>query len=122
MGLRDAIPGLKAHDIVIAPVPLPVVVSFKNEAAFNIIRAAVLDVGGSFPAGSPWEWLKANRPDVITELRKAMYAMNEAYHAQDMAQVTAAADYFVRSHKKAWYLFECRPPVIEQNDLFVAAA
>jgi len=121
MGLRAAIPGLKAHDTVIA-LP-PVVVSFDNEAAINIIRVAVLDVGGSFPAGSPWEWLKDNRPDVIAELRKAMSGMNTAYHAQDMEQVKAAADYFVRSHKKAWKLFEERPPIIErQDDLFVAAA
>lgn len=114
MGLRDAIPGLKAHDTVVQVVD-PVVVSFDNQAAINIIREAVLEVANGYPCGSPWEWLTQNRPDIITELRKSKGAMISAYQSEDQDGVKSAADFFVRSHKKAWKIFGERPPLIERQ-------
>jgi hypothetical protein len=115
MGLRDAIPGLVTHKTVVS-------VSFDNEAAANAIRTAVSDVNASFPCPDAWIWLVANRPDVISELKKCGNDMNVAYQAQSLEQVSAAADRFVRAHKRAWILFEERPPIVERQEaLFLGA-
>jgi hypothetical protein len=115
MGLRDAIPGLKAHDTIVAPAA-PVFVSFDNETAGSIVRAAVVDVNASFPGADVWAWLVATRPDVISELKRFGKDMSLAYLNQDMAAVKSAADRYVRAHLRAWKLFEDRPPVIERQD------
>ena len=125
MGLRDAIPGLKTHDTVISSVPpvTPVVVSFDAESAYAVIRNAIQEIGTAFPAGDAWGWLIANRPDVVSALKQAGNDMNVAFLEQSAEKVTACADRFIRMHKKAFRLFEERPPVIErQDDLFMEAA
>ena len=118
MGLRDAIPGLKAHDTVIAsPLIDPVVVSFDDEAAGNIVRAAVAEVNTSFPSPDVWKWLVDNRPDVISELKRFGKDMSLACLNQDMETLKGAADRYVRAHQRAWKLFADRPPVIERQDV-----
>jgi hypothetical protein len=114
MGLRDAIPGLKAHETIINP---PVqVTSFNDAAALNLVRSAFSDVNSSFPSPDVWVWLRQNRPDVISELKRFGHDMNVAYQAQNMTNVKASADLFVRAHKRAWKLFEERPPIIDRQD------
>lgn len=115
MSLLAAIPGLAAHETAV-PVPPPVVVSFDNAAALRVIRAAVLEVGQAFPAPDPWGWLKANRPDVIEELKVSRDAVDVAYAVQDMKQVKEKAARFVKLHLRAWELYVQRPPVIEVQE------
>lgn len=115
MGLRDAIPGLMAHKTVVS-------VSFENEAASNVIRAAVSGVNASFPGPDAWVWLVANRPDVISELKKFGNDMNVAYQAQNMEQVVAAADRYVRAHERAWVLYNERPPIMERQEALFSVA
>lgn len=114
--LFSAIPGLSALETPIPAVPAPVVVSFDNAAAQNIIREAIHEVACAYPSGSPWQWLVESRPDDVSELKKAGNDMNAAYLAADMEQVKARADRFIRLHKLAWQLYEERPPVIERQD------
>jgi len=118
MSLLSAIPGLSAHDTHIPPLPLPIVVSFNNAAAQDLIRLAVTDVATSYPSPDPWGWLTDNRPDVIKELSRVKADMQSAYESADIERVQASCDVFVRFHKKAWQLYSMRPPVIEvQGDL-----
>jgi hypothetical protein len=117
MSLLSAMPGLALHDTPRPPIP-PVIVVFDNAMAQQIIRQAITDVAMCFPAPDPWGWLLDNRPEVISELKRVGNDMNVAYLALDMVAVSAAADVFVRFHKKAWQIYEQRPPVIEvQGDL-----
>lgn len=120
--LFSAIPGLAAHETAVPPPPAPVVVAFDNAAAQEIIRSAIHDTACAYPSGSPWTWLVDNRPDVISELKKAGNDMNAAYLAADMEQVKAKADRYVRLHKRAWQLYEERPPVIERQDSLLGEA
>jgi hypothetical protein len=123
MSLLSAMPGLAVHETNIPPLPPPVTVAFDDAAAYEIIRCAVRDVALSFPAPDPWGWLTKNRPDVIAELKKSGDDMNVAYLASNMEQVKKTADRFVRIHKRAWQIYEQRPPVIEiQDELMLAAA
>jgi hypothetical protein len=117
MSLLAAMPGLAMHDTPVLPPP-SVVVSFDAAMAQDTIRRAITDVAASFPSPDPWGWLLINRPDVISHLKKTGNDMNLAYLDQNLIAVREAADLYVRSHKKAWQIYETRPPVIEvQGDL-----
>lgn len=113
MGLRDAIPGLKAHDTVVAS-PAPAV-AFDKDAAGDVVREAVAAVNASFPSPDAWSWLVDNRPDVVSELKRFGKEMSLACLNQDMAVLTASADLYVRAHARAWQLYADRRPAAESQ-------
>lgn len=122
-GLLSNIPGLAAHQVQVPEVtPEPARSDFDREAAFRLVSDAVSLLASFYPAGA-LEWLRENRPDVIRYLTEAEIALDMAILAEDITQFRVVLEEYVKYHRKAFKIYEERPPVVEvQDDLFRGAA
>lgn len=113
-GLTDMIPGLSAHRIDIPPVKP----DFDQDVASRLIGDAISILSSLYPSGA-LEWVRVNRPDVAQHLREAADAMDAAANGTNRAALVNAIDRWVSFHKKAFEIYNCRPPVIErQGEIF----
>jgi len=111
--LADMIPGLAAHRIDIPKAP-----AFDQDAAALLVGDAVSIIASLYPAGA-LEWLRDNRPDVAKHLREAADTMDAAANGTDRAALVVAIERWVEFHRKAFSIYQSRPPVIEcQEGLF----
>lgn len=95
---------------------------FDRRWADRLISNALADVDAAYQAGA-LEWINTNRPDVAGFLRETILEIDAAVTAEDGPRVTTAVERFVEAHKRAFRIFEARPPVIEvdpQLDLLAA--
>ncbi len=114
MNLLAAMPGLSKHE---TNIPKPV---FDIDRASKLLREGLVLVNSFYPPGA-MEWLRENRPDVVKQLKQDWKDIDLAIKAEDMKAATLAAETCIKHHRKAFEIFEGRPPVIEiQGDLLAA--
>lgn len=125
MSLLSKIPGLSRHQALEIDQPLPMSTPptyFDRRWADRLIGNALADVDAAYAAGA-LDWIHTNRPDVAAFLRETILEIDAAVTAEDGPRVTTAIERFVEAHKRAFRIFETRPPVIEvdlQLDLLAA--
>lgn len=115
-GLLNAIPGLARHQST-ASAPVK---DFDLERACRLVDDATALLTNDYPAGA-LEWLRQNRPDVARYLKECERDLDAVLMAEDMAQLPKVLDRYVDAHRRAFKVFEARPPVIEvdrQGGLF----
>lgn len=115
MSLLSAIPGLAMHQVA---TPALVAPAFDRERASRLMRDAISLLNSFYPAGA-MEWLRLNRPDVSKELEGTMADIDAAVLVEDLPAVTATLDKFVKYHRKAFSIFEGRPPVVEVQERLI---
>jgi hypothetical protein len=117
MTLLSAIPGLSAHEMKIPAAPI---ILFDRDKAVQILRDGISLINSFYPAGA-MEWLRENRPDVIKQLKSDLLAIEQAISNEDHSKVSVTIELGIKHHRRAFELFELRPPVIEvQGDLLAA--
>jgi hypothetical protein len=67
------------------------------------------------------DWLVANRPDVVAEIRKGRVSIREADQALDMVLLQRACARFIRLHDRAWAVYAERPPIVETQSVLFGA-
>lgn len=111
------IPSIKQYQVEPPPARQ---VPFDREKAMRILRDGVSLINSFYPAGAI-EWLWDNRLDVMKQLRDDRKEINRAILEEDHVAVVAAVESSIRHHRKAFAIYEARPPVVEvQGDLLAA--
>lgn len=106
----------KFKDQPAAPAPP----AFDVDKAHQLLRDGLSLVNSFYPAGA-MEWLRDTRPDIPKQLKADWKAICAAIDAGDIVAVSSAVEVCIRHHRKAFEIFEGRPPVIEvQGDLLAA--
>lgn len=88
---------------------------FDGDKAYRLMRDAISLLNSFYPDGA-LEWLTINRPDVGKHLLEAENDIDQAIFAEDIDQVTAALERYVKLSRAAFKVFEARPPVIEVQE------
>jgi hypothetical protein len=110
----SSLPGLETHRIV----PEEKTPAFDNERAVRLVSDAVSLLESLYPAGG-LEWLRENRRDIIDHLKAAAERLDNAAAGEKLAEFTAALKHYTESYKRAFEVYNGRPPVIErQKGLF----
>lgn len=110
----SSLPGLEAHRIV----PEEKKPVFDHERAVRLVSDAVSLLESLYPQGG-MEWLRENRRDVIDHLKAAEARLDKAAAGEELAEFTAALKHYTESYKRAFEVYNGRPPVIErQKGLF----
>lgn len=109
MGLLDAIPGLAAHqeDLVESA-------EFDRPRADRLIRDAYSFVSSMYPAGA-LEWLGQHRPDVTGYLKECEAAVDAAVLTGDQEKFEKSLEVWSAAHRKAFFIYLERPPVIQRD-------
>jgi hypothetical protein len=114
MSLLSAMPGLSKHETNIPVVP------FDIEKATRLLKDGLALINSFYPPGA-MEWLRENRPDLAKQLKADWKDIDRAINAEDMKSATLTAETCIKHHRKAFEIFEGRPPSIEiQGDLLAA--
>ena len=117
MTLLSAIPGLSAHEMKIPTAPI---IPFDRDKAVQILRDGISLINSFYPDGA-LEWLRENRPDITRQLKADFKAIEQAIMDEDRKKVSGAVEVCIKHHRRAFEIFEVRPPVIEvQGDLLAA--
>lgn len=111
MGLLDAIPGLATHQAE----PVAVIPEFDRQRADSLIRDAYSMASSMYPDGA-LEWLRENRPDVVRYLEECEAGVDAAVLAGDQAVFEKALGLWSAAHRKAFFIFLERPPVIQRDE------
>ena len=90
---------------------------FDFDRQFDHLRNVVGEISAQYPSGA-WEWLSANRLDVINGLQKCVKDVDEAFQSHNNDKINRRLEVFRLSHFKAWDIFNGRPPFIERQDEF----
>lgn len=110
MSRFKSIPGLQKFKETPAPL-------FDIDKAVKLLREGLVLVNSFYPPGA-MEWLRENRPDIPKQLKADWKAIDQAINDEDMTAASVAAELCIKHHRKAFEIFEGRPPVIEvQGDL-----
>jgi hypothetical protein len=107
----SSLPGLAAHRIV----PEEKIPVFDHEKAYRLISDAYSVLTSLYPAGG-LEWLRENRIDVIEHLKSADARLDKAAAGEDLAAFTKALEHYTNSYRRAFDVFNARPPVIERQE------
>jgi hypothetical protein len=107
----SSLPGLAAHRIV----PEEKKPAFNHEKAYRLVCDAVSLLASLYPAGA-LEWIKENRPDIEKCLKEYRQNLDVTSQGDDVGAFTKALGFFVEGHKKAFQVYEARPPVIERQE------
>lgn len=110
-GLADMIPGLQAHRTV----PLESDSQFDQEKASRLVSDAVSLLASLYPSGA-LEWIQTNRPDVFRYLKEATAEMDQTAQGDDKTALVASIERWVKMHRKAFTIYEQRPPVMERRE------
>lgn len=114
MSLLAAIPGLSAHETSVPPPALP---PFDRDKALQLLRDGVSLINSFYPTGA-MEWLREHRTDVITILNADYARIEQSILAEDRTKVAVSVELLIKHHRRAFEIYEARPPVIEiQGDL-----
>lgn len=113
-GLLGNIPGLAAHQIQIPTAKLP----FDHEKAVRLVSDAVGLLNSFYPAGA-LEWIQVNRPDIPRYLKESEAALDQSIENGDQEAFAKALDLYTERHRRAFTIYNERPPVIEvQEEMF----
>lgn len=108
------IPAVRQFQAASAPQP------FDRDKAFQILRDGVSMINSFYPVGA-MDWLRTNRPDVVKQLKADYRNIDQAIHNEDRTAVSVSVELCIKHHRKAFEIFEARPPVIDvQGDLMAA--
>lgn len=107
----SSLPGLAAHRIVPEPP------AFDREKAGRLVSDAISLLESLYPAGG-LEWLRKNRPDVVKHLKEIEVSLDKAIEDGDLEAFTKSLDLYTKAYKKAFEIYNARPPVIDQESLF----
>ncbi len=110
-GLADMIPGLQAHRTV----PTDAAHQFDQEKASRLVFDAVSLLASLYPSGA-LEWIQTNRPDVFRYLKEATAEMDQTAQVDDKTALVASIERWVKMHRKAFAIYEQRPPVMERQE------
>jgi hypothetical protein len=116
--LTDRFPGLAKHRsdapaavLMSQPVPDPA-------GSFVLLREAMALLESFYPAGA-FEYLRAERPEIIDSLKVIEKEVDDAVADGLLAVTREKLLLFVDAHRRAFDVFTNRPPVIDmQGDLF----
>lgn len=109
--------GLDKHKIQVPPPAVSVPAAFDYERAARLIQDNRAEISTSQPTGA-MEWLYETRSDMVAELTRDEGAADKAYHEQRMGDLVEILSRLLETYQRAWRLFNERPKVKQQGDLF----
>jgi hypothetical protein len=107
----SALPGLDVHRII----PEDQSPAFDHEKAHRLVSDGYSLLASLYPAGA-LEWIEGNRPDISKHLKEFAANLDKAAEGDDVAAFHKALSVYVEGHKKAFRIYEARPPVIERQE------
>lgn len=117
MSLLSAIPGLSRHETRVPPA-MPE--TFDRDKALRLLRDGMSMINSFYPPGA-MEWLREKRPDVVKQLKADVADIEKAIMGEEISKVALSVETCIKHHRKAFEIFEARPPVMEvQGDLLAA--
>ena len=108
------IPAVRQFQTEAVPVP------FDRDKAFQLLRDGISLINSFYPAGA-MEWLREHRPDVVKQLKVDFKNIEQCILDEERTKVAICVELCINHHRRAFEIFEARPPVIDvQSDLLAA--
>ena len=90
-----------------------VVVEFDHDRAWQRINDARSSIASGFSVGA-MEWLQ-EQPKILGYLKSAEAAVDQAFLAANEDKLIQVLEKWVEAHKRAWEIYESRPPIIDTD-------
>lgn len=86
-------------------------VTFNSDRAHHLVQHSQGRIGAEFKSEG-WQWLQQNRPQVIQFIKAKEDGIEAFFTAEDEQGLTWELQVLEAAYKKAWKIYEERPPVI----------